>query len=285
MTHTGSITAVPGVASAIIEHLTTGALVATASTVSLVGASTVRYSIVFPDVALSNYRLILKDSGGYTIGIIEPVQFTTGAWVELDDNPAPTGSGARTVVITVKLQSDDSLVPNALVRLTAGPISVYGTTGQNGQVTFNVDDNTFTVAITGSNINFAGASLSVAANITQQYYVTQVSVPSIPSDPDICFVDFYLWGDQAEGVGYKVVAEVETLGCLTNSHVVTNTKHFGVSDSNGHVRLSLIKHNAFTRGGVYTIDVFDARGNKRSSRRCTVPAVAQINATQLTDVT
>jgi hypothetical protein len=84
------------------------------------------------------------------------------------------GSGARTVTITVTLDSNP--VEGATVRLTKSAETYTGTTNASGVVTFNVDDGTWTVAITAAGASFAGASLVVDGNETQTYTLTATSI-------------------------------------------------------------------------------------------------------------
>ena len=85
-----------------------------------------------------------------------------------------SGSGARTVTITVTLNSNP--VEGATVRLTKSAETYTGTTNASGVVTFNVDDGTWTVAITAAGASFAGASLVVDGNETQTYTLTATSI-------------------------------------------------------------------------------------------------------------
>lgn len=89
-----------------------------------------------------------------------------------------TGTGARTVLVTVTRSSLPA--QNATVRLTKADNSesFVGVTDVDGEVTFNVDDATYTVAITHANSSFAGASLVVDGNETPTYALTVVSVPA-----------------------------------------------------------------------------------------------------------
>jgi hypothetical protein len=85
-----------------------------------------------------------------------------------------TGGGARTVTITVTLNSNP--VEGATVRLTKSAETYTGTTNASGVVTFNVDDGTWTVAITAANAEFAGDELVVDGNETQTYTLTATSI-------------------------------------------------------------------------------------------------------------
>jgi hypothetical protein len=90
-----------------------------------------------------------------------------------------TGTGARTVVVTVTLSA--APVEGASVRLTKAAETYVGSTNASGQVTFNVDDGTWTVAITSPGATFAGASLVVDDNETVSYSLTAISITPSPA--------------------------------------------------------------------------------------------------------
>jgi hypothetical protein len=90
-----------------------------------------------------------------------------------------TGTGARTVVVTVTLSA--SPVEGASVRLTKAAETYVGSTNASGQVTFNIDDGAWTVAITSPNATFAGASLVVDDDETVSYSLTAISITPSPA--------------------------------------------------------------------------------------------------------
>jgi len=84
-----------------------------------------------------------------------------------------TGSGARTVTITVTLNGTP--VEGALIRLTKAAESYLGTTDEDGEEVFNVNDGTWTVAITAANASFDGDELVVNGDETPIYPMTATS--------------------------------------------------------------------------------------------------------------
>ncbi len=90
-----------------------------------------------------------------------------------------TGTGARTVVVTVTLSA--SPVEGASVRLTKAAETYVGSTNASGQVTFNIDDGTWTVAITSPGATFAGASLVVDDDEAVSYSLTAISITPSPA--------------------------------------------------------------------------------------------------------
>jgi len=81
-----------------------------------------------------------------------------------------TGLGARTAVVTV----DDGSSPlqNAQVRLQNGPEIYILTTNALGQVTYNLDDATWSVAITKPGYSFDEVALVVDGDINPTYSMT-----------------------------------------------------------------------------------------------------------------
>jgi hypothetical protein len=85
-----------------------------------------------------------------------------------------TGGGARTVTITVN--DGTNPLQNAKVRVTQGAESYLGTTNASGVVTFNLDDATWTVAITKPGYTYAGTTLVVDGNESATYSMTAVTI-------------------------------------------------------------------------------------------------------------
>ncbi len=102
-----------------------------------------------------------------------------------------SGSGARTVTITVN--DGTTALQNALIRLTEGANTFTATTNSSGVATFNVDDATYTVAITKSGYSYAGTTLVVDGTETRTYSMTQVSVTP-PTDPELSAIEVLCLG-------------------------------------------------------------------------------------------
>jgi hypothetical protein len=109
---------------------------------------------------------------------------------QIDGLSASTGSGARTVTITVN--DGTTVLQNAKVRLTEGASTYNGTTNASGVIVFNVDDATYTVGITKSGYTYAGTSLVVDGTETRTYSMTVVSVTP-PDDPALCAVTMHVY--------------------------------------------------------------------------------------------
>jgi len=95
---------------------------------------------------------------------------------------AGAGTGARTVTITVN--DGTTVLQNALVRLTEGVNTFRALTNASGVATFNLDDATYTVAITKSGYSYAGTTLVVDGTETRTYSMTVVSITP-PDNPDL----------------------------------------------------------------------------------------------------
>lgn len=90
-----------------------------------------------------------------------------------------SGAGARTITITV----DDGSSPleGATVRFGEGANTYTATTDVSGNATFNLDDATYTVAITKPGYTFSGTTLVVSADATPTYSMTALSPTASPA--------------------------------------------------------------------------------------------------------
>ena len=100
--------------------------------------------------------------------------------------PAGAGTGARTVTITVN--DGTTALQNAVVRLTEGSNTFRALTNASGVATFNLDDATYTVAVTKSGYTYAGTTLVVDGTETATYSMTAVSVTP-PTNPDLSAIE------------------------------------------------------------------------------------------------
>ena len=99
---------------------------------------------------------------------------------------AGAGTGARTVTITVN--DGTTALQNAVVRLTEGSNTFRALTNASGVATFNLDDATYTVAVTKSGYTYAGTTLVVDGTETATYSMTAVSVTP-PTNPDLSAIE------------------------------------------------------------------------------------------------
>lgn len=93
---------------------------------------------------------------------------------------AGTGSGARTVTVTVN--DGTTVLQNARVRLTNGAETYTGLTNVSGVVVFNVDDADWVVSITKAGYSYSGTTLTVNGTETVTYSMSLISLTA--SDVD-----------------------------------------------------------------------------------------------------
>lgn len=150
---------------------------------------------------------------------------------------ASAGVGARTCVITV----DDGTDPleSARVRVTKGAESWLQTTGVSGQATFNLDDGSWTVAITLAGYMFSGDILVVDGNETETYSMTAAGfTPSV--EPDSVTVRWRVKGkDRATvGAGEATVYVAVQDGPGTAGEIWSGHEDSDTTDANGYVEFT-----------------------------------------------
>lgn len=99
---------------------------------------------------------------------------------------AGAGTGARTVTITVN--DGTTVLQNAVVRFTEGSNTFRALTNASGVATFNLDDATYTVAVTKSGYTYAGTTMVVNGTETATYSMTATNVTS-PTNPDLSAIE------------------------------------------------------------------------------------------------
>lgn len=175
---------------------------------------------------------------------------------------AGAGSGARTVTITV----DDGTDPleNAIVRMTEGVNTYRATSNASGIAVFNLDDASYTVAISKSGYSYSGTTLVVNGDETETYSMTAI-VFSAPDNADMTlgyFTVYDIAGDPlaSESITYKQTSNVSGYGTSFEPDTATLT-----SDVNGLVQVNLYKgaNYAFTRTGskAFTVTIPDDAGD------------------------
>ncbi len=98
---------------------------------------------------------------------------------QIDTIEGGTGSGARTVAVTVNDGTD--ALENANVRFTEGANTYVGSTNATGEVSFSLDDATYALAISKSGYSFTPTTLVVDGDETETYSMTAVSITAPPS--------------------------------------------------------------------------------------------------------
>jgi hypothetical protein len=141
-----------------------------------------------------------------------------------------TGTGARTVVVTVTLSA--SPVEGASVRLTKAAETYVGSTNASGQVTFNIDDGTWTVAITSPGATFAGASLVVDDDETVSYSLTAISITPSPATQITGYYTCYSHLGVVEA-GISITMQLVGLAQGSTGLALDNRLRTVTSDANG----------------------------------------------------
>ena len=99
---------------------------------------------------------------------------------------AGAGTGARTVTITVN--DGTTALQNAIVRFTEGSNTFLALTNVSGVAVFNLDDATYTVAVTKSGYTYAGTTMVVNGTETATYSMTATAVTP-PTNPDLSAIE------------------------------------------------------------------------------------------------
>jgi hypothetical protein len=150
-----------------------------------------------------------------------------------------TGTGARTVTITV--DDGTTALESARVRLTKGAETYVGSTDVSGEITFNVDDGTWVVAISLANYTYSpagtGNNLVVDGDETATYSMTQTTFTA--SDPG--FVTGYCYAKNTAGVaveGAEVHLQMESPLSTSSGTVWDGAIRTVTSDANGLVEFT-----------------------------------------------
>ncbi len=178
----------------------------------------------------------------------------SGAWTS-----GGAGSGARTVTTTVN--DGTNPIEGAKVRYTLGAENYVQTTDVNGQCTHNLDDGTWTVAITKAGYSFSGSTLAVSADATPTYSMTQVTITT--SDPGFTtlFADVYDEDGTKTGAGTKVYLAIVSVPSGDTGHVFDSQPRVETTDSNG-----LVQFTNCVQGAVYEL----WRGRRGTPTRVTI---------------
>jgi len=234
-------------------------LAATLANIAENGTLKGRFTGTVDDIAAAEYRLVVKFDGytvsepDYMVTLLLAVGTYTAARLAVLDSSSlraalgmsaadldsqldailaasgGAGTGARTITITVN--DGTTALQNAVVRLSEG-LNTYRTlTNASGVAVFNVDDATYTVAVTKSGYTYAGTTLIVNGTETATYSMTAVSVTP-PTNPDLSAVVVLCLGTDFEAESGVTI----DLRIVTFPSGSTNTAYPGIkktATSNG----------------------------------------------------
>lgn len=125
---------------------------------------------------------------------------------------AGTGTGARTLTVTVN--DGATALQNARVRFTLGAATYVQTTNASGVATFNLDDGTWTVAITLIGYTFSGTTKVVSSSGSQTYSMTAMTLT--PSDPGMITAYIVILDNHGDPVNGVPVYMSAVAGNATN---------------------------------------------------------------------
>jgi hypothetical protein len=144
---------------------------------------------------------------------------------------AGAGTGARTVTITVN--DGTTALQNAVVRFTEGSNTFRALTNASGVATFNLDDATYTVAVTKSGYSYAGTTLIVNGTETATYSMTAISITP-PDNPDLSAIVVTCLGTDFETQsGVTIDLRIITLPSGSTNAAYPGLKQTATSNGSG----------------------------------------------------
>ena len=254
--------------SATLRTVSADTLVATADSVNEVTADSGLYAAVFGEtavIAAGEYRLRAV-VGGQPINRYVTLAGTDGEVVEarneraavldssslraalgmsaadLDDQldailaaaSAGAGTGARTVTITVN--DGTTALQNAVVRFTESSNTFRALTNASGVATFNLDDATYTVAVTKSGYIYAGTTMVVNGTETATYSMTATNVTS-PTNPDLSAIEVLCLDEDFEAsAGIEVDFRMSAVASNDQNRAYPGAKKTVTSNGSGIAR-------------------------------------------------
>jgi len=185
------------------------------------------------------------DAGGVTY------EFTAYTNVPSEMN---SGNGARTVTVTVDDGSDP--IESALVRFTKGTETYVQNTNASGNCTFNLDDGTWTVAISRAGYTYSGTTQVVDGNETVTYSMTAWPTITVPDGPTLCTVQFRVKLSDTAVAGAVCTAKLKGINQAADGTILSNEESSDTTDAQGVAELQLVQKGTIVKGnGIYEITV------------------------------
>jgi len=190
------------------------------------------YRLDVPDAAFAAGTHFAAIGGSVTGGVV-----ITAPLSLLD--VGSTGTGARSVTVTVDDGADP--IAGATVRATLQPggASRKGTTDGSGQVALSLDDGTYTISITKPGYSFTPESLVVDGTETPTYSMTLEVTP--PADPDLCTGYLYCYDENGAAEQSVTVTVTAKLPQSTAGFALDDAAQTDTSDADGLVEFTLFK--------------------------------------------
>ena len=147
---------------------------------------------------------------------------------------AGAGTGARTVTITVN--DGTTALQNAVVRFTESSNTFRALTNASGVATFNLDDATYTVAVTKSGYIYAGTTMVVNGTETATYSMTATNVTS-PTNPDLSAIEVLCLDEDFEAAaGIEVDFRMSAVASNDQNRAYPGAKKTVTSNGSGIAR-------------------------------------------------
>lgn len=169
---------------------------------------------------------------------------TFGYFLDARVSDVTSGTGANTVTITVN--DGSSPLENAAVDMKEGANNYTGLTDASGEVVFNLDNATYTVAIYKAGYSFAGASIAITGTTAQTYSMSQISIPTT-SDPNTVTAYINLYDENGVKEGLSCSAELVSPPDALDGYGYVPLYQSGTSSATG-----LFSFEAF-KGGTYKL--------------------------------
>lgn len=163
----------------------------------------------------------------------------------VDVSGGSTGSGARTVIITVN--DGTNPLENAIVRASQGAETYFGTTNVDGEIVFALDDATWNVAITKPGYSFTPTTLVVNGDETQTYSMVEVAIPA-PAGANFATGYVYCYDNEGNLIS-NVNIFAQQLAGPGDDGFAYNTQRIQFTSVSG----GLASFNAFVQGGRYNL--------------------------------
>jgi hypothetical protein len=151
---------------------------------------------------------------------------------------AGAGTGARLVTITVN--DGTTVLQNAVVRLTEGGNTYRALTNVSGVATFNVDDATYSVAISKVGYSYAGTTIVVNGVEIATYSMTAINVT--PGSGDLT-TGYLTCLDELGAAEANVAVRCQLVQVPTSGtgYAYDSTVQIDTSAANGLVEFPMIK--------------------------------------------
>ena len=187
---------------------------------------------------------------------------------QMDALAATSGSGARTVTLTVN--DGSTALESASVRVTKGAATYVQTTDTSGEVTFNLDAGTYVVAVSLVGYTYSGTTIVVDGDETATYSMTAISITG-PSAASLCAVQFQVNLSATAVSGAICKARLLGINQASDGTILSNAELSDTTDVGGAARLELVRKGSIVKGsGMYKIWI-EINGRPTASVETQIP--------------